>query len=37
MEDGSPWIAIIVAIILITINGILASAEISLVSLKKSD
>jgi len=35
MEDGSPWIAIIVAIILITINGILASAEISLVSLKK--
>jgi len=35
MEDGSPWIAIIVAVILITINGILASAEISLVSLKK--
>jgi putative hemolysin len=35
MEDGSPWIAIIVAIILITLNGILASAEIALVSLNK--
>ena len=35
MEDGSPWIAIIIAVVLITINGILASAEIALVSLNK--
>lgn len=35
MEDGSPWIAIIIFIVLTIINGILASAEISLVSLKK--
>ncbi len=35
MEDGSPWIAIIIFILLTTVNGILASAEISLVSLKK--
>ena len=35
MEDGSPCIAIIIAVVLITINGILASAEIALVSLNK--
>jgi putative hemolysin len=35
MEGGSPWIAMIVAIILIIINGVLASSEISLVSLKR--
>ncbi|MBN2395417.1 MAG: HlyC/CorC family transporter [Candidatus Atribacteria bacterium] len=35
MEDGSPWIAIVVLIILISMNGLLAAAEISLVSLKK--
>jgi len=35
MEDGSPWIAIVIAVILIIINGILASSEISLISLKK--
>jgi putative hemolysin len=35
MENGSPWIAMIIAIVLIIINGILASSEISLVSLKK--
>ncbi|MDD4364017.1 MAG: hemolysin family protein, partial [Atribacterota bacterium] len=35
MEDGSPWIAIGIAVILIIINGILASSEISLISLKK--
>ncbi len=35
MEGGSPWIAMIIAIVLIIINGILASSEISLVSLKR--
>lgn len=36
MEDGSPWIAMIIAIVLIIINGVLASSEISLLSLKKA-
>jgi len=35
MEDGSPWIAIGIVVFLIIINGILASSEISLISLKK--
>jgi len=35
MEGGSPWIAMIIAIVLIIINGVLASSEISLVSLKR--
>ena len=35
MEGGSPWIAMVIAIVLIIINGILASSEISLVSLKR--
>ncbi|MDD5636099.1 MAG: hemolysin family protein [Atribacterota bacterium] len=35
MEDGSPWIAIGIVVFLIIINGILASCEISLISLKK--
>jgi len=35
MEGGSPWIAMLIAIVLIIINGVLASSEISLVSLKR--
>lgn len=36
MDDGNPWIAILVTIVLVAINGILASAEIALVGLNEA-
>jgi putative hemolysin len=36
MDQGSPWIAAVVIIILVAINGILASAEIALVGLNET-
>ncbi|MCI8611151.1 MAG: HlyC/CorC family transporter [Clostridiales bacterium] len=33
MEDGSPWIAILITIVLVAINGMLASAEIAMMGL----
>ena len=36
MEDGSPWIAILITIILIIVNGLLASAEIAMMGLNEA-
>lgn len=33
MEDGSPWIAILITVVLVAINGMLASAEIAMMGL----
>ena len=33
MEDGSPWIAILITVVLVAINGMRASAEIAMMGL----
>ena len=36
MEEGNPWVAIVVTLILIAINGVLASSEIALVGTNEA-
>lgn len=36
MEDGNPWVALLVTILLVGVNGVLASAEIALVGLNET-
>lgn len=35
MEDGNPWVALLVTVVLVAINGVLASSEIALVGLNE--
>ena len=36
MEDGNPWVAILVTILLIAVNGVLASTEIAMMGVSET-